>query len=187
MYNDQQKPIVADPFSHQISDCRVLLLPSWPVLDRLGQMRWGDFITVRQIGNRPRDLQDAMERPRRELQLLHRRPHERLTGRVEFAEDAHVGWRHVRVAYYSAVVRGESRVLTLSRGLHSRAHHRRRLAHTLAGELFIRHARHLDVDINAIQQRPADALLVARDHRRGTSTFLGGVTVIAARTGIHTI
>ena len=50
-----------------------------------------------------------MERPRGELELLalRRRAHQRLPRRVEFAEDSHVGRRHVGVAHHTAIVRRE--------------------------------------------------------------------------------
>ena len=54
-------------------------------------MRWGDFFAARQIRNRSRDFEDAVERTRAQLQLLHRRAHERLPGRVELTEYAHIG------------------------------------------------------------------------------------------------
>jgi Mg2+-importing ATPase len=40
------------------------LLSSRPVLDRFGQVRRGDVVTPGQVGNRPRDFEDAMERSR---------------------------------------------------------------------------------------------------------------------------
>ncbi len=64
-------------------------------------MRWGNFVTAREIGDRARDLQDAMESSRAQLQWLHGRAHERLTGRIQFARfaHAHIGRRHIGVAY----------------------------------------------------------------------------------------
>jgi len=43
-------------------------------------------------------------------------------------------------------------MLTLSCRLHPRADHRRRLAQSLAREFLIRHARHLHVNINPVEQ-----------------------------------
>jgi hypothetical protein len=47
-----------------------------PKVNRLGQMRRSDLLIPRQVRNRPRDFEHAMERPRRKLQLLasRRRP-----------------------------------------------------------------------------------------------------------------
>ena len=42
-----------------------LLLPPRPILNRLGQMRRGDFVIPGQICNRPRDFEDTMKRSRR--------------------------------------------------------------------------------------------------------------------------
>ncbi len=61
---------ITDPFQYPINKCEVLFLPSRPVLNRLGQVRWGDIFIARQIGNRPRDLEHAMKRACAQLQLL---------------------------------------------------------------------------------------------------------------------
>jgi len=52
----------------------------------LGQVRRGDVVAPRQVGNRPRDFENAVERSRWKLKLLHRRAHERLPRRVELAD-----------------------------------------------------------------------------------------------------
>jgi len=54
-------------------------------------MRRGDVVIPREVGNCPRDLDAlrAMKGAGRELQLLHRRAHARLTRRVEFAHFVH--------------------------------------------------------------------------------------------------
>jgi hypothetical protein len=43
----------------------------------------------------------------------------------------------------------------------------------------------LDVDVNAIQQRARDALLVAADHAQAAGALVNRVIEIAARAGIH--
>jgi hypothetical protein len=58
---------------------------------RSRRVRRGDLVTPSQIRNRPRDFEDAMECPCGELQLLHRRPHERLAGRIQPAKDSNIG------------------------------------------------------------------------------------------------
>jgi hypothetical protein len=54
-------------------------------------MQRGDFVTSGQIRNRLRDFEDAMKRPRGELQLLHGRPHQQLAGRIKLARQRAAG------------------------------------------------------------------------------------------------
>jgi hypothetical protein len=119
-------------------------------------MRRGDVVIPRQIRNRSRDLQNAVERARRELQLLHRRTHERLSCRIQPANHSHVGGRHVRVAVDVRIVRCEPRALSLSCSLDPRCNDGRGFAQSLARELFVWHTRHFDMNINPVEQRPAD-------------------------------
>jgi hypothetical protein len=46
-----------------------------PILYRLRQMRRANHLRTRQVRNRPRQLQHAVKRPRRELELAHGRAH----------------------------------------------------------------------------------------------------------------
>jgi hypothetical protein len=71
--------------------CRDSLLPPGPILNRFGQVRRGDVVTPREIGDGACDLEHAMKCSRTELQLLYRRAHQRLARRVELARCAHVG------------------------------------------------------------------------------------------------
>ncbi len=41
------------------------------------------------------------------------------------------------------------------------------------------------MNVNAVEQRSTDVLLVAEDLRRGAGVFLYRIAVIAARTGVH--
>jgi hypothetical protein len=91
-------------------------------------VRRGDFVAPRQIGNRPRDFEDAMERPRAQLKLLRRRAHQRLTRRVQLAYFAHIRRRHVCVAHDTRIVRGESLALPVACRFHSRGDDGRWLA-----------------------------------------------------------
>src|SRR5690348_10768903 len=64
--------------------------------------------------------------------------------------------------------------LPLARRLHPRAHDLGALALAPVGQLLVLHARHLHVDVDAIQQRTADALLVAGDGAGGAGAFARG-------------
>jgi hypothetical protein len=47
----------------------------------------------------------------------------------------------------------------------------------------IDHGRDLDVGVDAVQERPADLLLVPGDHARGASAFVGVIAEVATRAG----
>ena len=61
----------------------------------------------------------------------------------------------------------------------------RRLAHPLIRQLFVLDAGYVHVDVDAIQQRAGDALLVAADHRIGAGALFDRVAVPTAGTGVH--
>lgn len=67
------------------------------VLQRLGQMMRADRLLPGQVGDCSRQLEDAVVRARRELELAHRRAHQRLTGVVEIAVNLHLFGAHVGV------------------------------------------------------------------------------------------
>jgi hypothetical protein len=160
------------------------LRPPRPVLDRLGQVRRPDVGRSRQVGDRAGQLEHAVVGPRREVQLAHRRLHQPLPGAVERAVRAHLGRPHIGV--------GQQPGATEALGL---AHARRRdpLAHGAGGlalpfrsQFFVIHAWHLDVDVDPVEQRAGDALLVARDNRGRVGAGLLAVAVIAAWAGMET-
>ena len=73
---------------------------------RLRQVHRLDNLTTRQIGNRARQLENSMVRPRRQIMLGHRRPDQPLTLRQaqcgafvsNSAELAYLPDAHVRIA-----------------------------------------------------------------------------------------
>ena len=55
----------------------------------------------------------------------------------------------------------------------------------VVGQLFVVDMRHLDKDIHPVEERPADAPLVARHQAGGAGALAEGVAVVAARAGVH--
>jgi len=96
---------------------------------------------------------------------------------------AQLGGAHVGVAV--RVRQREAAPLEVACQLHARADGGRRLAQTRARQLLVVHARHLHMDVEAIQQRPRDTLLVARHHRGRADTHALGVAVPAAWTHVR--
>jgi hypothetical protein len=99
---------------------------------------------------------------RRELQSLHRRAQERLRRWLDLAIRAYFGRTHLGVTGHSWR-RGEATRLDRPRRPHALAHRRRAFGLVAIRQLLVVYTRRLDMDINAIQQRATDALLVARD------------------------
>jgi hypothetical protein len=147
-------------------------------------MRRLDLLTPHQIRDRPCQLQDAMIRPRRKVELAHRRTDETVACFIEFAEFTHLGHAHIGVA--DDVCPGEALQLTLAGGLHPCANGLLRFAQPIAGEFFVIDARDFDVDVNSIQHRAGDAFLIFSNGRGAGAGFLA-ITEITARTGIPAI
>jgi hypothetical protein len=77
----------------QQSDC-----PPWPILNRLRQVSRLDTLAARQVRNRSRQLEDAVEGTSAHLQLLHRRPHQSPPRLVQLTDLAHLSRPHIGVA-----------------------------------------------------------------------------------------
>ncbi len=135
-----------------------------PILNRLRQVIRRNHITLRQIRNRPRQLQHPVKRPRRQVQLLHRRLRQLLCRRPHTAKLAHLRRPHLRIARQPRPLKPLE--LPLPSRLHPLANRLRILHIPLIRQLLIIHARNLHMDIDAIQQWATNALLVARNRRR---------------------
>jgi len=79
---------------------------------------------------------------------------------------------------------GEAALLHGARSLHSGANGGAGLARFRLRQIAVFHQWNLDVDVDAIQQRPADPLTVAQHLRRAAAALALHVAVVAAGTGI---
>ena len=196
-------------FPHPMLDLQIialphrnlLRLPAWPILQGLRQVMRLDDLSVVQVGDRAGELQDAVKGAGAQLQLAHGRFDQRLAALVQLAELPHLGWPHVRVARQqyttsssicrpSSVVRrrsGQPLPLHTPRPLHPLPDSRARLAQPFAGQLVVVDARHVDVDVDTVEEGARDALLIAGDHACAARAFLLAVAVIAAGVGILAI
>jgi len=161
--------------------CFDLLRPR-PVLQRLRQMRRLDLCLTGQVGNRTRNLEDAVKGAGAQAHLGHRAFHQPLARVVQLAQLAHLARPHVGVAVETTLL--EAFYLARSRGLHPLANGGRRFAAPGGRQLLKVNARYVHVDVNPVHQRPADFLLVAGDHGVGAGAGVGGVAEVAAGTGI---
>jgi len=131
--------------------------------------------------------------PRRKVELPHRRADQVFPRLVQLAELA--DFREVHVCVTHDIERFDIRIsrtrispyLYIPGGLHAPADRCAGLANPVAAELLVVHARHLDMDVDAVQQRTRDAFLVLGDGGWGAGAGLLTVAVIAARAGIPAI
>jgi len=144
-----------------IDGCRFLLPFALAVLQRLGDVRGVDEVGAFEVGDGAADLQHAVIAARREVELAHRRVEDLLAARCELAEGCHVAGGHVRIT--GGLASSEAPVLNRTRRHHAGAHISRAFPVACARQLVVVDARNVDEDVYAVQQRPADALAVARD------------------------
>src|SRR3990170_7221687 len=117
------------------------------------------------------------------MELTYGLSHERLSGFIQRAEAPHLGRPHIRVTRESGPVEADS--LSFACDLDALTHLRGGLAHPIVGQLLELHARHFDVDINPIQKRTGDALLIAGHSGRRACTLTLGVPEVSTRAGVH--
>ena len=75
--------------------------------------------------------------------------------------------------------------LPLAGGQHAGANVGRALGRRAAAQLLVLNGRNLDVNVDAVEQRPGDFGHVALDHGRGAHALARLVVEVAARAGIH--
>ena len=136
---------------------------------------------VFEVGDGAAHLQDAVVGARRQAQTAHRRFEHPLALGVHAAVLADEPRRHLRVRE-DAVAR-KPFALPLSRTQHPRANLGRPLGlgRRRARKLLELHGRHVDVDVDAVEERPRDAPDVALYLRGRAAALARGVVPEAAR------
>lgn len=155
-----------------------------PVLHRLAHVGRLDRRGPGEIGDRPRDLENPVIRPRREPEPVNGQGEQRVRAVGGLAVPGEIPGRHVRVGKEPAAP-GESLELDLPRAVHAFADRCARLAARLAGEIAIRHGGHLEVDVDPVEQGAGHAGQVTLDADGAARTGSGGVTEVAARTPLR--
>ena len=176
-----------------------LHLPSRPILQRFREVVGLDGVAAVEVGDGAGELEDAVKGAGAELELGHRRLHERFARLVELAVLAHLGRSHVGVGLVQqapvALRRegifgqglGEAVALDGAGGLDASANGAAGLAEAVGEELVVIDAGDVDVDVDAVEEGAGDALLVAGDGSRTTSTFFLRVIGPATWAGIFSI
>jgi hypothetical protein len=166
-----------------VDHCFCLLAAPRPVLQGLGKVGRLDAGSAGQVGDGAGELEHPVVGAGRELELAHGRFHQALAGVVQAAPAPDLGRAHLAVGAQPAA--GEALRLELPGRDHALADALRRLAAALAGQLVILDLRHLDVDIDPIEQRPRQTLLVAADRRRGAGAGPAWRVEKSTCAGIH--
>jgi len=113
-----------------------------------------DRFTLRQIRNRPRQLQDAMIGARRQIELTHRREHQTLTFILQFAELPYLPDTHIGVADDVGLRIGKALLLNIACRLHTIANRFAGLPHSITAQLFVVHSWDFDVNVNLSSSEP---------------------------------
>jgi hypothetical protein len=128
-----------------------------PVLQGLGDVRRGDLLFGGEIGDGAGQLEHPVVGARRESHLTHSRTEQRLGGIVEGGMLAQLLRPHVGVGQQGGA--GEAPRLDLPRAGDALLNGRGGLTRPPIRELLVRDARHVEMDVDAVQQGATDPLL----------------------------
>src|ERR1700691_5857010 len=132
-----------------------------------------------EVGDRSRYLQDSRVGPRAQREAVDRELEQALARRLDLAMLAQLARAHLRVAEKRRLA--EALDLQAARAVDPRADRRRALALVAIGQLLVAHRRHLDMDIDSIEQRSRNPRAVALDNHRRAGAFVLRVGIKAAR------
>jgi hypothetical protein len=129
-----------------------------PVLDRLGDVGDADLWFTRQIRNRARHLEHSRIAARREAERTHRPLQQAGAAFVVAAVFPDLTRAHLRVTVDRRSL--QAHALRRPRALNPRSHGRRPLPQRRRDKFIVRQRRHLDVQVDAVEQRPGNARTV---------------------------
>jgi len=157
---------------------RALHCPQFgPVLQGFGDVNRLDFRTAMQVCDGARQFEYPVVGAGRKVQLAHSGAHQGVAVLLQAAEFPHFGGAHLGVA--ADVERGEARGLSLPRPHDALPDDGGGFSQALAAQFLVFHPRDFDVNVNAVQQRPGDALLVVADGGGGAGGAAPTYNVIA--------
>ena len=138
-----------------------------------------NFLTAFEIGYRPRHFKDAVVSTTAEVELRNRRFEQIFRFAVHLAELLNRLRPHPGVAAYPRPLHAAE--LLLARLHDAPPYSSGRFARALAHQLFRRETRHLDVDVDAVEEGTTYLRQVASDLGRGA----GADGALAVRAGFH--
>jgi len=154
------------------------------VLDRLGEVGHVDGVMTGEVGDRASEAEHAVERASGESEAADRGAEQLLAGAVDAAMGAHVGGRHHGVGV-DAVAIAESTQLPCAGIGDAGADARGGIGGGGAEELAVGEGGHLDVEVDAVEQRTGDPAAIALNLTGVTDAAGVARAVEAAGTGIH--
>ena len=153
------------------------------VIDRFVQMHWADWLAVVEVGDGAGDAEDFVVGSGGETEIGHGILEDVLTLVVHAAELTGLTMGHVAVVTGTVAV--ESGGLGAAGYCHLAAKLLARRAGRSARKIAKRNGRHLDVDVDAVDQRAGDLAHVLFDLGGRAMAVAAGVAAIAAGTGIQ--
>ena len=157
------------------------------VLDSLGEMRHVQPIGAFQIGDGPGYFEDAVVGSRREPLLLHGPLQEALGVRAQFAIGANLPGGHLRIRKNLFSVSTEPLALPFPCRHYPVANLGGAFPRRSAAQLLVMDRRHLDVNVDTVEQRAGDFGYIALDHRRRAEALARLVIKPAARLRITSL
>ena len=149
------------------------------VVDGFAEMCGRNLVALVEVRDRAADAQDFVVGSGGEAHLFHRRLQQRFGVGFQLAELANLRRGHAAVQAERSLA--EAALLDLACGDDAGFHHRARRADRLIGQFAERNGWDFDVNVESIQERPADARRVAFDLQRVAMALAARVASITAR------
>src|SRR5271166_713028 len=148
-------------------------------------MAWFDDLSPAEVGNRARHFQNAIVGARAEALLYHGPLQQVLRIGAQFAVLPDLTRTHLSVGVHVFPAGAEAVQLRVPGTDNTAANVGRTFRHDAAAQLAVVHRGHVDVDINAVEQRAGDLRNIALDHHRRAVALARAVAEVAAGTWIH--
>ena len=152
------------------------------ILNRFGHVGDGNLVCPRQIGNSARHFPDAIMGPRAQPVMLHRLGQQPLLRRGQRTVAPQLPHAHGRIMRNRRA--GKALVLPGAGRIDAGADARRGLGLCGRRQVGVGHGRDVDLDVEAIEQRPGDAGGIALQLLGGTQAGALGVGQPSARTPV---
>lgn len=171
-------PVCGERFRTDTSPCREPPCLVRAILQCLGECADADALFPSEIGNGPRYVQGAVDAPRRKPSVVDGVRHQPSSRRVQPAALGQPRWRQERV-------QAPARTLSLTRREHARPHERARVPGRRRLDLGGGKRGHLDLQIEAVEDRPAHPRVVLRNLSRPAAVASARMPQPAALAGVH--
>lgn len=145
-------------------------------------MRLQNLLGSRQIGNGPRHLKNPAESPCRQPKLVGDHLQQGFTFRIQLTRFANVPRLHLVVGMQAKS--GQPLTLPLPGRFNPGTDRNGWLGIDRVGQVTMRNARDLDMQVDAIEQGPGQPRPVALQHRQGTAAVMLWITEEATGTGV---